>query len=446
MIRFHGAVATAALFSLALAACGGGATSSTAGNGAGAGSTTLPATTATPAPAASPSPAPAASPAPAPVAGPAPTPAAVANVASIVVDGGPTGGSGDLNAPFVSVTICPPGSSACQTIDHVLLDTGSFGLRLVAPGVISAAASFPSVNDGAGNPLGECAQFVSGYTWGAVHRADVKLAGEVATAIPVEFIGDTSGAGVGAAPSTCSGTGANLGTVAGLGANGILGLGLFVEDCGSACAVSTAPGFYYACHAGSCTPATVPLVNQVANPVPSFAGDNNGVVLALPAVGAMGAGALSGTLTFGIGTRSNNGLGGATPYAADQNANFSTTYKGVTSSFSFIDSGSNGLFFADASIAACARSVGFYCPATPLTITAVNHAASGSASSTVSATLVMADGLAANIVAAPLGGPFGSSFAAAGFDWGLPFFYGRSVYVAIERAATPAGVGPYWAY
>jgi hypothetical protein len=32
------------------------------------------------------------------------------------------------------------------------------------------------------------------------------------------------------------------------------------------------------------------------------------------------------------------------------------------------------------------------------------------------------------------------------FDWGLPFFYGRNVYTAIEGANTPAGAGPYWAY
>jgi hypothetical protein len=32
------------------------------------------------------------------------------------------------------------------------------------------------------------------------------------------------------------------------------------------------------------------------------------------------------------------------------------------------------------------------------------------------------------------------------FDWGLPFFMGRNVFVAIEGRNTPAGVGPFWAY
>ena len=40
-----------------------------------------------------------------------------------------------------------------------------------------------------------------------------------------------------------------------------------------------------------------------------------------------------------------------------------------------------------------------------------------------------------------LGGP-----ASGFFDWGLPFFFGRNVFVALEGASTPGGTGPYWAY
>ncbi|HZU45234.1 MAG TPA: DUF3443 family protein, partial [Terriglobales bacterium] len=32
------------------------------------------------------------------------------------------------------------------------------------------------------------------------------------------------------------------------------------------------------------------------------------------------------------------------------------------------------------------------------------------------------------------------------FDWGLSFFFGRTVFTAIEGQNTPAGPGPYFAY
>jgi len=48
-----------------------------------------------------------------------------------------------------------------------------------------------------------------------------------------------------------------------------------------------------------------------------------------------------------------------------------------------------------------------------------------------------ADAIAFDDVAGPSPGTF---------DWGLPFFYGRKVFTAIEGQSTPADIGPYVAY
>jgi len=109
------------------------------------------------------------------------------NVASITVNAGPTGNY--VDGAFTSVTVCVPGSSTCQTVDGILVDTGSSGLR-----ILSSQVTLPLVQQNApdGNPLVECFPFVSGYTWGGVYVADVEIAGEKGSSTPIELIGGTS--------------------------------------------------------------------------------------------------------------------------------------------------------------------------------------------------------------------------------------------------------------
>lgn len=371
----------------------------------------------------------------------APAPAATNHSIPITVDNGPAAAGGALNVPYVSVTVCRPGTTVCQTIDHVMVDTGSYGLRLMVP--LGAALGLPALAASAGGSVGECAQFISGYTWGGVFQADVKLAGEVASAQSIQVTG-TSPGGVAAVPSACMSVGNNLGNVSALGANGILGVGLFREDCGSACVTSAVSATYYACTGSTCTPTKMPLAQQVSNPVAAFATDNNGVILTLPSVPDAGVASLSGTLTFGIGTQVDNAIAAETRYAVDANGNFVTVYKGSTMTASFLDSGSNGLFFNDSSLPTCSASKGFYCPPSLLTLTATNRAFDSSTSGAVTFTLIDVDTLAPSIIAASVGGTNGGrrSTGANAFDWGLPFFFGRRVFVGFEGG--PGGA--YWAY
>jgi len=365
----------------------------------------------------------------------------VANQVPIVVDKGPTGN--EINLPYVSVTICRPGTSVCQTIDHILLDTGSYGLRVFGPGVINPSLALPSVTSASGKALAECAQFVSGYTWGSVNSADIKMANETASSVPIEIIGNSDSA-FSSVPSDCSSAGVNIGSVQSFGANGVLGVGLFKEDCGTACVSQAIAGMYYECSGTSCSATKVSLDKQVANPVAFFAENNNGVTLALSSVPAGGAATLTGTLTFGVGTQSNNQLTGKTVYRADEYGNFKTTYKSQTYASSFLDSGSNGLFFPDSSIPKCSVSSDFFCPTSVLTLTAINSAYDDSASGQISFFIESVDNLG-DVAAASIGGDT-STFGFKAFDWGLPFFFGRTVFVTVDGASTPGGSGPFWAY
>jgi hypothetical protein len=367
------------------------------------------------------------------------------NVAPITVNAGPAGNY--ANGAFTSVTVCVPGSPACQTIDGVLVDTGSTGLRILSSALTLA---LPQQNSSGGHPVVECLPFLGSYTWGPVQTADVQLAGEKASAVPIQVLSDSNFK----VPSGCTGFGVpSADTLGTLGANGILGVGFFAQDCGGACVLaSTNPGLYYECPTSGCVLTGESLTEQVQNPVALFSSDNNGVVIELPA--ATSAATLSGSLVFGIGTQSNNALGGAAVYTVDSTGFFSVSYKGVSHAKSFIDSGSNGYFFLDSSITGipdCVTDQGFYCPSSPQNLSAINHGVNGT-NGTVNFTVANAETLfsqPADTVFGQLGGP--STFPGSGsivnfFDWGLPFFYGRNVYTAIEGKSTPGGTGPYWAY
>ena len=367
---------------------------------------------------------------------------AVNNTAPLVVNAGPTGNY--ANGLFTTVTVCASGSSNCQAISGVLVDTMSYGLRITSSAIPSLNSALAQEKDASGNSISECAQFSDGITWGPVKTADVKIAGEKAGAIPIQVIGDPAFSTV---PAGCTSAGTPEDTVQTLGANGILGIGPFVQDC-PACAPGTSnnQNFYYACTGSSCSVTTVSLPQQVQNPVAAFSTDNNGVLVELPAVASSTA-VLNGSLIFGIGTQGNNSLGSAHVFTLDANTgNISTSFKGKSYS-SFLDTGSNAYFFLDSTttgMPTCpSPETGFYCPSSPVSLSVTNMG-TNNAGSTISFSIDNANTLfsnSADTVFPTLGGP-----NSAMFDWGLPFFYGRNVFVAIEGKTSAGGTGPYWAY
>jgi hypothetical protein len=372
------------------------------------------------------------------------------NAVALTVDKGPSGGPGYTNGVFVSVTLCVPGTTTCQTIDHLLVDTGSMGVRVLES---LLKIPLPAETNDTGLPLAECTPFVDGTAWGPVKRADVYVGGEAAANIPIQAVGDELT--FTKVPASCTGTPIN--NLNDLGSNGIIGVGVYKQDCGTACArAGQNAGLYYGCSdATTCAPTAVPVDRQVPNPVAMFPVDNNGVILQLPCLPPGGAPSAPGVMVFGIGTQANNGLGTAKALPLDKRGFVTTAFpEGGPGYTSFLDSGSNALFFLDTSttgIKQCTTKglTEFYCPSSTASLTATISSAAESVPILFNVANTQVLARSPNYAFADIAGPmpgFPTDTSIPGFDWGLPFFFGRSIYTAIEGQATPVGVGPYFAF
>ena len=343
-----------------------------------------------------------------------------------------------INQLCAAITLCQPGTSNCQTVSDVLVDNGSVGLR-----VFSSVLSTPLTQtvDVQGRAVGECTFFADGgTTWGPVQVADVVLGGAPAVRVPIQVIQSTFG-GQSSSSNPCNDE-VDIDPEA-ASFNGILGIGIFRQDCGLVCAVNGNNTLYFSCNGGSCTGVAVPLANQVQNPVWLLPSGNNGLVITLPNVPAMGAPSVSGSLILGIGTAANNTPpSGISVLTTDDNGFITTVYKGRTFSQSIIDSGSNGLFFPDTSLRQCAAPLDpFYCPPSAVNLSGTMIGTNGG-QIVVPFQVANTENLVqtGNAAFNNLGGDFSI------FDWGLPFFFGRTVFIGIEGQSSSLGIGPYFAF
>lgn len=354
------------------------------------------------------------------------------------------------NIPTVSVTICAPGSSICQTVDNIQVDTESFGLRLASSAVSQVLGALPkqTVNGGS---VAECTAFADGSTWGSIRSADVRIGAEIATSLPVQIIGDLPQSAV--ATGGCS-TGKLELTPSDLAANGILGIGVARSDCGAVCAnPPVGNSNYYSCPGDTnCVLTLLPVAQQVTNPVSKFPVDNNGIMLSMPAIDPSGQSTVAGTLTFGIGTQSNNALPSTvTKLMTNPFGDVNATFAGSPIT-AFFDSGSNAYFFTDNTLPNCSGNTSsFYCPAQATTrdVTVANFNASARGAvggrplsmAVGNGTQLLQNGnYGLNDLAGSLGN--GASFV----DLGMPFFYGQNVYYGMDQTGLPAGSLPFVAF
>ncbi|MCM0081539.1 DUF3443 domain-containing protein [Geomonas sp. Red32] len=380
------------------------------------------------------------------------------NVMQVTVNGGLCSSATSVNyfnKPCVAVTICNPDGSGCQTINDILLDTGSVGLRLFKQ-AIPASITTTQVTVSGGNLAG-CVQFADGSSfWGPIQTANIQLGGETPVSIPIQVVDSTFGNHL-VSPCSVPDT-----TPLSAGMNGILGVNTQLTDCGTACVqhpLNSSPteslGRYYACSGTNntnCVETRVQSANQVQNPVASLSQDNNGIQLIFPPVPFGGTTTVTGSMILGIGTQGNNTptTGQQTVFPVDSTGDFATVYPPTSTANTwnaFLDTGSNAYYIPNANpgvLPPCSSpNSAWYCP--PVTRALIGTAEGALGSPRQDVPFNVGNFIALfntnNNVFSDIAGV--SSF---GFDWGLPFFLGRKTYFGYPSRTTTLGTGPYVAF
>jgi hypothetical protein len=409
---------------------GGGSSGSTPPN-----PSPTPTVTITPSPSPTPSSSPTPSPSPIPTTLPVPT--NTNGYLTLYVTATPNNSvCSSPNQPCVSVTICSPSSpTSCVVVNNILLDTGSYGLRVFSSFLTSITLPLET---NAGNTIAECVTYGDGSAnWGPIAYANIQLTpGAIVNNLPIQTINSTfTGA------SNCNGVNNNA-TPAAFGFNGILGVGPLIND----------NGIYYQCTNSSCSRYSLATSLQVANPIAMLtnAEYNNGLTVKLPSVPSTGSSGVIGYAIFGIGTNSDNTvISGINEYPISLTNQYlpiamNTAFNGNVLT-GFLDTGSNGLFFNDTDISSCSgTNSSWYCPTSTLSLSASNQGAAGNYITTdfsvANATALFNTGNSAFVnLSAPIGNyPL--------FDYGLPFFFSKVVYTGFNGQVSSIGTGPYWGF
>jgi len=338
---------------------------------------------------------------------------------------------GGFNRMVVSITVCEPGTDRCATIDDVMVDTGSTGLRLEASAVPAWLRLPPLLGPGS-RPLAECLRFVHDAAWGPLVRADVRLGGLTARQLHVQVIDDADGA----QPATCARSDVRPTS------NGTLGIGQHLFDCPGACRQSAeAPGTFVK---DGLT--WVPLVGNIdqayrlPNSISLLPVHDNGIVIDLPSPTGGGSEIVAGTLTIGVGTAGNNQLETSGIVRLDAAGRFTTVFDGKTFPASSIDSGTETYVFDDALLPRCQGLAWAYC------VTPARHFNAEMLGQDGTRTTV---GLEIGDYQARRNGHAGASDDVAeaaesqsnAFVWGAPFFLGRRVFLVMEGKSVPGASG-----
>lgn len=348
-----------------------------------------------------------------------------------------TGVCSNLNAPCVSLTICDSNNSNCSTINNVLVDTGSYGLRIFSSTINSNTInSLTSITDNNSNPVGECVSYGDGsQNWGGVYKSNIQLSSDsIAPNVPIQIID----ANFQNKPAACYNAASDPTT---FGYNGVLGVGVYIADGGS----------YYSCPtSGTCTSYQMPTAQQVSNPIAFLPSNNNGLTISFNGVSNNGSSNVTGILNFGVNTNSQNTISAANIYPATYQSGlptFNSTYNS-NSYYSFLDTGTNTLSLSNSGLTTCASPyTSWLCPSNTTTLNIGNYNSQNNLiNSPISIAnafnLLNSNNSAFNNIGTVIPSGIGGQF----IDYGLPFFYGKNIQIVFNGSNSNIGTGPFWAW
>lgn len=343
---------------------------------------------------------------------------------------------GNLNAPCVSLTICDSSNSNCSTVPNVLVDTGSYGLRLFQSVLnTNTVSALTQITDNSSNPVGECVSYGDGsQNWGGVYSANIQLASNAtASSVPIQIINSSFQT----PPAQCYNASTSP---ASFGYNGVLGVGVYVADGGS----------YFSCSSGSCSSYSLPTSKQVSNPIAMLPSNNNGLTISFNDVDSDGDTGVTGLLSFGVNTNDQNTVSTSNQYPASLqgglplfNANFSNNQY-----YAFLDTGTNTFSMTNSEISACGSPyTDWFCPSSTTSLQINNINSNGQA---VLANVSIANTLdlfnTGNTAFNNIGTALPNSFGGQYIDYGLPFFFGKTVQIVFNGKSSNNGNGPFWAW
>lgn len=346
------------------------------------------------------------------------------------------------NRMTIGVTLCPVGATdrtRCRAIPHVMVDTGSTGLRIQATAIRGSVHDFAPALSRQNRPLVECQKFVGvhNYAWGSIRRADVYIGTEVVHDLAVEFVNDPDYR----APRSCR----SNSTVT---SNGTLGIGWRRID---------ALTFQAYGSSGNPTLNAQNDDNHLHNPVAMLATHNNGEVFDFPAL-KDGDTSVPGTITFGVDTDASNTIPASASYVPlDRNGHFTTTLFKRSYPDSYIDSGTTDLTFASTQIRKCPGTIAtnsYFNPSNTYFAATLHEnpgalPADGTRDPDVAIRFLIADQpTSCNAHPPDVGYTATGTKAPDLFVWGAPFFIGRRVFLVQGRNAggSSAETGQLYAF